>query len=97
MPIYEYQCAECSAHLELIQKISEPPKTTCPDCGGKLHKLISLNSFQLKGGGWYADGYGSKQASGSNLHNKPACARNVQGPCNANQESVSANATAEEG
>ncbi|WP_136806776.1 FmdB family zinc ribbon protein [Desulfosediminicola flagellatus] len=61
MPIYEYKCSECSTQHECIQKITDAPKTECPDCGGELYKLISLNSFQLKGGGWYADGYSSKQ------------------------------------
>lgn len=31
----------------------EDPET----CGGETKKLISLSSFQLKGGGWYKDGY----------------------------------------
>jgi hypothetical protein len=26
-------------------------------CGGETHKLISKGSFQLKGGGWFRDGY----------------------------------------
>ena len=57
MPIYEYQCADCDEHLELIQKVGEGRKRKCPECGGKLEKLISRTSFQLKGGGWYDQGY----------------------------------------
>jgi predicted nucleic acid-binding Zn ribbon protein len=36
-------------------------------CGGKVKKLISSTSFQLKGGGWFKDGYhgGSSKKSGS--------------------------------
>ena len=40
--------------MEVIQKISDDPKTVCPKCGNKsLKKLISAPSFRLKGSGWY--------------------------------------------
>ena len=46
-------------HTEKIQKFSDPEITTCPHCGGALQRVISAPAFSLKGGGWYADGYGS--------------------------------------
>jgi len=66
MPIYEYECKSCGAHVEKMQRISEPPLTTCPECGGELHKLVSLSSFQLKGSGWYVTDYKGKNPGGSN-------------------------------
>ena len=57
MPIYEYQCPECGEVRELWQSIYDPDTRTCPACSVPTHKLISRSSFQLKGGGWYADGY----------------------------------------
>ena len=62
MPIYEYKCSSCEEQLEVMQKISDPRLTVCPECGGDLSKLISNTSFVLKGGGWYADGYSSSGA-----------------------------------
>ena len=62
MPIYEYKCSSCEEQLEVMQKISDPRLTVCPECGGELSKLISNTSFVLKGGGWYADGYSSSGA-----------------------------------
>jgi putative FmdB family regulatory protein len=54
MPIYEYQCESCGHQLESIQKISDPPLATCPECGQvTLKKLVSAAAFRLKGGGWY--------------------------------------------
>jgi len=54
MPIYEYKCESCSAVLEKLQKISEPPLSDCPECGkSTLVKLVSAPSFRLKGSGWY--------------------------------------------
>lgn len=54
MPIYEYQCEACGHVFDSLQKISEAPLTTCPDCGAEaLKKLVSAPAFRLKGGGWY--------------------------------------------
>lgn len=60
MPIYEYQCAACGRIVEKWQKLSEPPLTVCPQCGGSLSKLISHSAFHLKGSGWYVSDYASK-------------------------------------
>ena len=60
MPIYEYHCAECGAHFELIRKFSDPPLEKCTKCGGKEpEKLVSASAFHLKGSGWYATDYGT--------------------------------------
>lgn len=62
MPVYEYQCQACRHEFEHWQKISEPPVKTCPKCKKRrVERLISLSSFQLKGGGWYSDLYGSQK------------------------------------
>ncbi|MBW1615419.1 MAG: zinc ribbon domain-containing protein [Deltaproteobacteria bacterium] len=60
MPIYEYQCINCSKTIEVSQKISDPPLTECEHCTGKLKKIISKSSFQLKGTGWYTTDYAKK-------------------------------------
>ncbi len=60
MPIYEYGCAECGAHLEKMQKISDAPLTVCEKCGGRLEKQWSLSGFQFKGEGWYVTDYSNK-------------------------------------
>ena len=65
MPIYEYQCKTCGRKLEKRQKFSDAPLTVCPYCSGTLEQLISAPAVQFKGGGWYADGYGSKSSAKS--------------------------------
>lgn len=57
MPIYEYQCQGCGNRSEVIQRLSDPPLTTCEECGGTLKKLISAPAFQFKGTGWYVTDY----------------------------------------
>ena len=65
MPIYEYECTTCRTVLEVFQRMTEDPLTTCPDCSGPVKKLVSMSSFKLKGGGWYADGYSSASCNSS--------------------------------
>ena len=60
LPIYEYECLECGREFETIQKITEEPLTSCPSCSGKVRKLVSNCSFQLKGTGWYLTDYARK-------------------------------------
>jgi putative FmdB family regulatory protein len=57
MPVYEYECLQCNKTIEIQQKISDTPLSSCPECGQEVKKLISRSSFHLKGNGWYADGY----------------------------------------
>lgn len=57
MPIYEYSCQKCGLHLEVMQKMSDKPLTRCPECKGRLEKIFSQTSFQLKGSGWYVSDY----------------------------------------
>ena len=59
MPIYEYQCEKCGT-FEATQRITEKPLGRCPTCRGKVKKLISNTSFQLKGTGWYITDYARK-------------------------------------
>ncbi len=70
MPIYEYVCEKCGSHLEVIQKVGDAPPKRCQKCRGKLEKIMSRTSFQLKGSGWYLTDYSGKSASAS--ADKPA-------------------------
>ncbi|RLA16571.1 MAG: zinc ribbon domain-containing protein [Gammaproteobacteria bacterium] len=63
MPIYEYECKFCEKVFEVQQRMADKPVDTCPDCGEAVKKLISKSSFQLKGGGWYADGYDKSKSN----------------------------------
>jgi putative FmdB family regulatory protein len=62
MPIYEYKCLECGAHLEKRRNISDAPLTVCEKCVGKLEKQWSLSGFQFKGAGWYVTYYAEKKS-----------------------------------
>ena len=63
MPIYEYKCLQCGAHVEKRQNVSDEPLSTCEKCHGKLEKQWSLSGFQFKGEGWYVTDYAGKKGS----------------------------------
>lgn len=65
MPLYEYQCTKCKHTFEKIQKFSDPPLTTCPECGGKVEQLLSAPAIQFKGAGWYVTDYAKKSGAPS--------------------------------
>jgi putative FmdB family regulatory protein len=65
---YEYICTACGHEWEASQSIKDDPIKSCPKCKKKAAKrqVSGGTGFVLKGGGWYADLYGSA---------KPATAR----------------------
>ena len=66
MPLYEYQCDACGHRFEKIQKFSDPPVETCPQCGkGPVKKLPSSPAIQFKGSGWYITDYAKKSGADS--------------------------------
>ena len=62
MPLYEYQCVQCAERVEIIQRLSDPPYSHCPKCGGEMKKLASAPAIQFKGSGWYKTDYAAKPA-----------------------------------
>ncbi len=63
MPIYEYECQQCGIVVEKWQKRCEDAAEPCPDCSGRLKKVISGSAFVLKGTGWYVTDYARKGTS----------------------------------
>lgn len=54
MPIYAYRCGACGHAQDVLQKLSDPVLTTCPQCGAETFtKQVTAAGFQLKGSGWY--------------------------------------------
>lgn len=54
MPIYAYRCSACGHAQDVLQKLSDPLLTVCPQCGQATYaKQVTAAGFQLKGSGWY--------------------------------------------
>ena len=71
MPIYEYRCTKCGKTFDALQHMSAEPLQECIFCHGKVEKLISASSFQLKGSGWYITDYKKKDVE-KKSENQPA-------------------------
>jgi putative FmdB family regulatory protein len=72
MPNYEYECNSCGGRFEVIQKFSDPALTVCRLCNAEnIRKVLSPTSFVLKGSGWYATDYPSKDRKQSAASEKP--------------------------
>jgi putative FmdB family regulatory protein len=67
MPIYEYRCNSCGHYLDVLQKLTDEPLTECPECSGRLRRLISAPAFRLKGAGWYETDFKSEKERRRNL------------------------------
>jgi putative FmdB family regulatory protein len=84
MPIYAYKCASCGYAKDVLQKISDPRLTVCPQCGKPtLQKQVTAAGFQLKGTGWYVTdfrgGSGGTSTPAESSHTKDGKAEQAQG------------------
>ena len=63
MPIHEYRCNSCEALFEKREVAYDPlHRPECPECGSGLTvRAVSASTFQLKGGGWFKEGYGGSK------------------------------------
>jgi putative FmdB family regulatory protein len=60
MPIYEYRCE--NGHLfEVMQKMSDPPVTTCEECGATVQRVFHPVAVHFKGSGFYNTDYGTSK------------------------------------
>jgi len=69
MPIYEYEakspggeCRKCSSGFEVIQRISDPPLSSCPECRKQIRRRISRPRIILPGSARGSDGVEQKVA-----------------------------------
>ena len=58
MPLYDYKCMQCERVFEIQQKMLAEPLTICPECKGKLRRLISPAGIVFKGSGFHVTDYG---------------------------------------
>lgn len=68
MPIYAYRCEACGFAKDVLQKMSDPQLTVCPECGKEsFKKQVTAAGFQLKGSGWYVTDFrgGTPPATGT--------------------------------
>ncbi len=71
MPTYEYACIDCGTHVEVYQRFSDDPLTTCGACSGRLRKVFHPAGILFKGSGFYkTDSRPSKGSSDGGASSK---------------------------
>lgn len=63
MPTYVYRCDSCNHQFELYQRMADDPLDTCPECQGKVRRVIHPVGVVFKGSGWYIN---DSRSNGSN-------------------------------
>ena len=77
MPTYDYKCKQCNHEFELFQYMTDEPAKICPECRGKVERLISGGSGLLfKGSGFYITDYRSESYKKAAKADKPAVKTN---------------------
>jgi putative FmdB family regulatory protein len=62
MPLYEYECTRCGHTFEIEQRMTDPPRKRCPECRGKVERVISGPlGILFKGSGFYTTDYRSPE------------------------------------
>ncbi|ADG14480.1 FmdB family zinc ribbon protein [Paraburkholderia atlantica] len=80
MPIYAYRCGSCGFGKDVLQKMSDPQLTQCPECGkDTFSKQLTAAGFQLKGSGWYVTDFrggsgGTSAPAASEAKSEPSAA-----------------------
>ncbi|OGW86928.1 MAG: FmdB family transcriptional regulator [Omnitrophica bacterium RIFCSPHIGHO2_02_FULL_46_11] len=78
MPTYEYECEKCGHRFEKFQSITAERVKTCPQCQGKVKRLIGGGAGILfKGSGFYQTDYrSSSYQKKAEADKKPAAPAN---------------------
>ena len=53
MPVYEYVCESCGIRFERFQHMSDTPLQECPECHGRVHRVVQPVGIIFKGSGFY--------------------------------------------
>jgi putative FmdB family regulatory protein len=70
MPTYEYVCKTCKNRFEKWQRMTDEPLSTCPECGGPIHRVFYPAGIVFKGSGFYKTDHAASPAVDSNGHTK---------------------------
>lgn len=58
MPTYVYECRKCGHQFDKFQAISASPLKSCPECKGRVARMLTTGSgIIFKGSGFYQTDY----------------------------------------
>jgi len=73
MPTYDYECTRCGLIIEEFKSMSAPRRQRCPQCRGKVERLIPGGmGILFKGSGFYVTDSRGKVDTGGTEQASPA-------------------------
>lgn len=99
MPTYEYVCSSCESNHEIVQKMTDPTLTECPDCGEPtLRKVFNGVGVVFKGSGFYRtdsrSGSDKKSSGDSSAKKKESSSSSSGSSSTSSSSSTSGNSSA---
>lgn len=71
MPTYDYICFSCGNKFEMFQSMTEKHLSSCPECGGKVKRLIGAGAGPIfKGSGFYQTDYKNTSKNSNQKNDK---------------------------
>lgn len=76
MPIYEYECPNCSGRFDKRRSFSDDSPVSCPECQCEARRIFSPVPIIFKGSGFYSTDYrgnhGHSEPTNGDNGNKPS-------------------------
>ena len=86
MPIYVYECTNCGLHFERHQRIADDPVHVCPECAGRVQRVIQPVGVVFKGSGFYVTD-NRRSSGGSSRMGKPSTDTSSNGKADSTEPS----------
>ncbi len=65
MPLYVYACQTCGHGFEVRQRFDDDPLSVCPECSGRIRRVVQPVGIVFKGSGFYKTD--SRSSSGASV------------------------------
>lgn len=70
MPTYTYRCTNCEHQFEARQRMMDDALTECPECEGKVRRVVNSVGVVFKGQGFYVTDNRGKKTKTTSTSNK---------------------------
>src|SRR5579864_7212141 len=94
MPMYDYACGACDHRFEVRQSFADDPLTECPECKGRIRRVIHAPGIVFKGSGFYKNDSRS-ESSRTDTASAPAAATEESKPAAETKPTTEAKPAAE--
>jgi putative FmdB family regulatory protein len=93
--MYDYRCDACGHRFEVRQSFSDEPLSLCPQCTGRVRRVVHPAGVIFKGSGWYITD--SRKASSASQSSESISTSKSDAPSTSSKnEDIAAKAAADD-